>query len=286
MSETVVVLGLGLMGRALARTLAAAGHSVTVWNRTPGRAPELEVARASTPAQAVAAARLVIACVLDYPAVYETLDGVDLEGKVLVNLTTGRPSEAREAAGWAAGRGVEYLDGGIMAVPQMIGGPGASILYSGSRAAFEQYQAVLEPLAVPSYLGEDPGMASLQDLAMLTGMYGQIAGFLQAAALVDAAGVGPVEFTRTRLVPWMRSMLELLPAWARDIEAKSYATEVSNLEINASGLVNLTRAFDEQGVPFELLAPLRDLTARRVARGHGDQSLSSLFEELHPDLHH
>ncbi|WP_214323439.1 NAD(P)-dependent oxidoreductase [Nonomuraea sediminis] len=286
MSESVVVLGLGLMGRALARTLAEAGHPVTVWNRTPGRAPELDVARAETPAQAVAAARLVIACLLDYPSVYETLDGVDLEGKVLVNLTTGRPSEAREAAGWAAERGAEYLDGGIMAVPQMIGGPGASILYSGSREAFDRYRAVLEPLAVPSHLGEDPGMASLQDLAMLTGMYGQIAGFLQAAALVESQGVGVVEFTQTRLVPWMRSMLELLPAWARDIEAKSYATEVSNLEINASGLVNLARAFEEQGVTTELLAPLRDLMARRVARGHGDQSLSSLFEELHPDLHH
>lgn len=282
---TVTLLGLGLMGRALATTLTAAGHRVVVWNRTPGRAAGLDVTVADTAAEAVAAADLVIVCVLDYPAVLDALKEADLRGRTLVNLTTGRPVEARDTAAWAAERGAAYLDGGIMAVPPMIGKPGARILYSGSPTAFESHREVLESLAAADYLGEDPGMASLQDLAMLTGMYGQIAGFLEAVALADSAGVGVTAFTENALVPWMRSMLELLPAWARDIEAKQYATQVSNLEINATGMVNLLRAFDEQGVSGELLAPMRGILERRVAAGHGQEALSSLFEELHPDLH-
>ena len=53
----VAFLGLGTMGAAMAANLANAGFAVTAWNRTPGRAPELDalgVTRADTPAQAVA----------------------------------------------------------------------------------------------------------------------------------------------------------------------------------------------------------------------------------------
>lgn len=57
-----------------------------------------------------------------------------LSGRALVNLTTTTPGQARELADWSRHRAIDYLDGGIMAVPEMIGGPGAAILYSGSAA--------------------------------------------------------------------------------------------------------------------------------------------------------
>ncbi|WP_341483631.1 NAD(P)-binding domain-containing protein [Streptomyces endophytica] len=89
----VTVLGLGAMGRALAAAFLRAGHPTTVWNRTPGRAGEL-LAQGATPAdtaaEAVAAAPLVIVCVLDYDAAHAILEpiGARLSGRVLVNLTS------------------------------------------------------------------------------------------------------------------------------------------------------------------------------------------------------
>ena len=65
---SVTMLGLGAMGTALARTWLAAGHPLTVWNRTPARAAALapEGARvAGSAAQAVAANTLVVVCLLD-----------------------------------------------------------------------------------------------------------------------------------------------------------------------------------------------------------------------------
>ncbi|MEU4229657.1 NAD(P)-binding domain-containing protein [Nonomuraea sp. NPDC026600] len=277
----ISILGLGLMGQALARTLVQAGHSVTVWNRTEGKADGLGATSVATAAEAVEASPLVIVCVLDYAAVREVLGSVQLADRVLLNLTNGRPAEARELAEWVAARGGDYLDGGIMAVPQMIGTPGALVLYSGSQPAFERYEEALGALARPRYLGADAGLAPLYDLAMLTGMYGQIAGFLEAAALIASEKRPVVEFTTELLVPWLTAMAAQQPQWAVDIEAGDYATDVSNLEVNRVGMDNLLRAFEDQGVKPDLLLPMKDVLDRRVAGGHGAEGLSSLIEELH-----
>ncbi|WP_433655239.1 NAD(P)-dependent oxidoreductase [Nocardia sp. CA-128927] len=142
MAETtntpVTVLGLGAMGHALAATLLKGGHPTTVWNRTPGKAADLVATGATATtsvAEAVQAGGPIIVVLFDHASVHTTLDPVvaELSGRQVINLTSTAPEEARELATWAAGHGIDYLDGGIMAVPSMIGQPGASILYSGSR---------------------------------------------------------------------------------------------------------------------------------------------------------
>ena len=93
---SLTLLGLGAMGSALARTWLAAGHPLTVWNRSPARAAALaaEGARvADSATQAVAANSLVITCLLDNDSVGEALDGADLARKDLVNLTTSTPAQ-------------------------------------------------------------------------------------------------------------------------------------------------------------------------------------------------
>ncbi|MGW0192455.1 NAD(P)-dependent oxidoreductase [Nonomuraea sp. NPDC003201] len=283
MSENISVLGLGLMGTALAASLIEAGHRVTVWNRTPAKADPLVAkgaTRAATPAQAVEASPLVIVCLLDHPSVLDVLEGVPLAGRVVANLTTSRPAEAREMAAWVGERGGDYLDGGIMAVPQMIAKPGALILYSGSQPAFERYEQAFGAMAGARYTGDDPGMAPLLDLAMLTGMYGQMAGSLEALALVRSAKYPLTEFTAELLVPWLNAMGSMLPRWAAEIEAGDYRTEVSNLEVNRAGMENLVRAFEEQGVKPDLLLPMKTVIDRRVARGLSHEGLSGLVEEL------
>ncbi|MEV5896872.1 NAD(P)-dependent oxidoreductase [Nonomuraea fuscirosea] len=283
MSENISVLGLGLMGAALARSLMAAGHHVTVWNRTPAKAEPLVAegaVLADSADKAVGASPLVIVCLLDHASVMETLDGTPLAGRAVVNLTNGRPVEARRTAEWVAERGGDYLGGGIMAVPPMIAQPGALILYSGSRPVYDRYQQVLSVMAEPRFTGTDPESAPLLDIAMLTGMYGQIAGFLEAAALVNAAGLPLRDFVTTLFIPWQHAMAAQQAAWVDKIESGDHSTEVSNLEINRAGLENLVRAFREQNVKPDLLLPLKAVIDRRTARGLGHEGMSGLIEEL------
>ncbi|MFD7104787.1 MULTISPECIES: NAD(P)-dependent oxidoreductase [Streptomyces] len=286
MKNDVAVLGLGSMGAALADALLAAGHRVTVWNRTAARADglvERGARRADSVSEAVAAAELVIVCILDYADVGTLLEqqaGEALAGRVVVNVTNGSPEDGRAMAARVAALGAEYLDGGIMAVPALIGRPEAFVLYSGSTKAFEAHRGTLDSFARSHYLGEDPGLAPLNDLALLSGMYGMFGGFLHAAALVRSAGGSVAEFTTTLLVPWLHAMSGALPAMAAQTDSGEYATTGSNLAMQVShdALGEVSR---DQGVSPELWEPIHSLMTRRVADGHGDEDVASVVELLH-----
>ena len=284
MKTPVTVLGLGAMGTALAQAFLAAGHPTTVWNRTPGRSPELDTlgaTRAATAAEAVAASPLVVVCLLVDATVRSTLDGLDLTGKTVVNLTNGTPAQARDTATWAAKAGAAYLDGGIMAVPAMIGGPAAFIFYSGAPDAFEQHQADLAAMARPEYVGSDPGLAALHDIALLSAMYGMFGGAQHALALAGSEKVSGVRFTEDFLLPWLTAMLGSLPRIAKDLdEGPEPGAAGSNLAMQAAAYDNLIDTSVGQGVDPALLAPMGELLRKAVAAGHGDEDLAALIPLL------
>lgn len=281
----ITLLGLGDMGAALARTWLAAGYRLTVWNRTAAKAEPLRAEGAgvaATAAEAVAASDLVVACLLDDASVEDALAGADLTGKDLVNLTTGTPGQARSRADWARGRGARFLDGGIMAVPPMIGVPesGGYIFYSGSREVFEAHR---ETLAVPtgtSYVGEDAGFAALHDVALLSAMNGMFAGAYHAFALVRDEDISLKDFAPL-LTGWITAMASNLGAVAEQLESGDYTKGVvSNLAMQVAGNATLLRTADEQGVSAELLAPYLNLMERRLAAGHGEEGTTGLIDLL------
>ena len=171
----VTVIGLGRMGQALAGAFLKAGHPTTVWNRTPSKADQPVAAgarSAPTVGDALTASPLTIICLTDYPAMYELLgaDGIDLDGRTLINLSSGSSGQAREAARWAEQRGARYLDGAIMAIPPVIGTADAVILHSGPQQVFAAHESTLEALGTVTHLGADHGLASLYDVAGLAMM--------------------------------------------------------------------------------------------------------------------
>jgi 3-hydroxyisobutyrate dehydrogenase-like beta-hydroxyacid dehydrogenase len=280
----VTIIGLGMMGSALAQELLKEGYRTTVWNRTADKANMLAAQGAKvagTVAEAVSASPLVIICVLDYRVVNEILEqaGDTVEGRAIVNLTNGTPAQARQAAAWAAERGAEYLDGGIMAVPQMIGSPGAFLLYSGSQKIIDTYGAALESFGSARYLGQDPGLAPLHDLALLSAMYGMFGGFFHAVAMIRSAQIQAEEFT-SLVVPWLQAMSASLPRLAQAVDAGDHLTEVSSLHINQTGFVHFIDACRELGISTELMTPIQELINRGVAEGYGADGLSRLVELL------
>lgn len=278
----VTVLGLGAMGRALAEALLGGGHPTTVWNRSPGRAEGLagRAAVAGTVGDAVSASRVVVACLLDHASVHEVLDPVatQLSGRALVNLTTTTPSQARELAAWAAERGVAYLDGGIMATPDMIGGPGSAVLYSGVGSVFEDHRGLLDLWGESSYFGSDAGMASLWDLALLSGMYLMFAGFLHGAAMVGSEGV-PARELAARATPFLAAMTGALSQIAEVVDTADYAGE-GHQSLEFSDLSDLLQASRDQGVSPELVAPVQALIERQIAAGHGEDAFERIYEEI------
>ncbi|MDX8036299.1 NAD(P)-binding domain-containing protein [Lentzea sp. BCCO 10_0856] len=281
-SEAITVLGLGNLGRALAQTFLRGGHSTTVWNRSAAKASELlanGASSAGTAAEAVAASELVVVAVLDHQAAQQVLRGVDVRGRALVNLTSGTPDEARELAEWAAENGAEYLHGAVYAVPQTFGTAESSIIYSGSAAVHERWQKQLALLGKVTFLGVDAGRASGYDVAILSGMYGLIGGFLHAAALARAGGIKATELT-PMMLSWLTDLQPALVTFAEEIDSEKYGTEESSLAMNQSGLATLIRATEAQGVPFAALDSLKALVDQQVAEGHGALSLARAVESF------
>jgi 3-hydroxyisobutyrate dehydrogenase-like beta-hydroxyacid dehydrogenase len=277
------VLGLGAMGSVLATTLVDAGHPTTVWNRSPAKSRPL-VARGATVAgsveAAVSASPLIVACLLDHASVHDVLDPVapSLRGRALVNLTTTTPNQARELADWAARHDLGYLDGGIMAVPEMIGSPHAAVLYSGSATVFEEHRTLLDRWGTSSYVGADAGMASLYDMAMLAGMYTMFAGFMHGAAMVGSEGVTASEFA-ARATPFLSAMTEGFAELAATVDARDYAGE-GQQSLEFSDLTDIVTASVEQDVSAAVLEPVQQMIQRQIAAGHGKQGFARIFEEL------
>ncbi|MFJ9951430.1 NAD(P)-dependent oxidoreductase [Kitasatospora sp. NPDC091207] len=282
---SLTLLGLGAMGAALARTWLAAGHPLTVWNRTAVRAEPLAVQGATvaaTPAEAVAANRLVVVCLLDDDSVEEALDGVDLAGRDVVNLVTSTPGQARARAAWAHERGARYLDGGIMAVPPMIGveAAGPYVFYSGSRALFDEHGDTLAVPAGTRFVGEDAGFAALYDVALLSAMYGMFAGVAHAFALIGKETVAPGDLAPL-LTSWLHAMAGSVTRTAAQLEAGDYTLGVvSSLAMQVAGTPTFLRTAAEQGVSAELLAPYFELMARRLAEGAGVEDLTGVVDLL------
>ncbi|TDD25232.1 NAD(P)-dependent oxidoreductase [Actinomadura sp. KC06] len=293
----VTVLGLGMMGQALAGAFLRDGYPTTVWNRSAKKAEGL-VAEGATLAgsvrEAVAGGRLVVVCVSDYQAVRELLDPVGdaLDGRTLVNLTSGTSAQAREVGEWAAQRGVGYLDGAIMAVPAGIGTADATIVYSGPRTAFDLHESALRSLAAKTggageageatgtiHLGDDPGLSALYEVAVLSLMWNILNGFLQGAALLETAGVGATTFAS--LAGQAIGMVAAwLPGYAQQIDDGAYPPLDSTIDTHVGAMEHLVQESESLGVNAEFPKLIKALTDRAVAGGHGGDGYAALIEQF------
>ncbi|WP_328778246.1 NAD(P)-binding domain-containing protein [Streptomyces canus] len=280
----VTVIGLGLMGQALASAFLKAGHPTTVWNRTTSKADQLvaQGARlAPTVGDALKAGSLTIVCVTDYQAMHELFGASDVElhGTMLINLTSGDSTQAREAAQWAEQRGAHYLDGAIMAIPPTIGSAEAVILHSGPQPDFEAHKSTLDALGTVTYLGADHGLASLYDVAGLAMMWSVLNAWLQGTALLRTAGVDAATYA-----PFAQQIAtgvaEWLPAYAKQIDSGSFPAEVSALETDARAMTHLIEESEAVGVNAELPKLIKAMADRAIAAGHGGEQYPVLIEEF------
>ncbi|NUR25209.1 MAG: NAD(P)-dependent oxidoreductase [Catenulispora sp.] len=274
-TQRVAVLGLGPMGRALA---TAFGPGVTVWNRTPGKAEGLAANVADAPDAAVAAADVVVTCLIDDVAVRGTLDGVHFGARPLINLTSSTPAQAREMAAWAADRGIPYLDGAILTPTRLIGTPSATILLSGDPAVHAATAPTLAPVAGRIlHLGPDPARSSAYDMALLDLFATSATGLLHAFALATAEGIAPADFA-TFATGIGAILPELAVGIAANLTAGDHPGDRSTLTSAASGIAHVVATTQAHGLDTGMLDAARAVIDRAVAEGHGAEGLSRLAE--------
>jgi 3-hydroxyisobutyrate dehydrogenase len=155
MTTTVGFVGLGTMGGAMAANAARAGFEVSAWNRTPGRAGELEdlgVSILQSPSAVAAASEIVITMVSDTPDVEAVLFGPNgvaegaKAGTLVVDMSTISPSATRGFAERLAANKVAMVDGPVSGGSEGAKKGTLSIFIGGEAADLERARPVLESL--------------------------------------------------------------------------------------------------------------------------------------------
>ncbi|MBB4681742.1 NAD(P)-dependent oxidoreductase [Crossiella cryophila] len=192
----IAFLGLGRMGVLMAGRLLAAGHELTVWNRTAAKADPLvqRGARvADSPAAAVDGAEHVITMLADGDAVNEVIFGTGgaagklATGATVVEMSTSGPGAVRELRARMP-EGTTLVDAPVKGtLPQAEGGT-LDIYVGGTEAEFAAVVDVLSVLGNPVRVGEAGAGAALKLVVnAITATVPVLVG--EAMALADELGV-------------------------------------------------------------------------------------------------
>ena len=188
------MLGTGAMGSRIARRLLAAGHDVTVWNRTAERAEPLAGAGAvvaATPAEAAASADHVITVLADPPALVAVLAALRnglRPGQTLIERSTVGPT----AVGDVLARvppGVEVVDAPVLGSIGEVDAGTLQIFVGGTPEAVAASTPLLEVLGTPHHVGPTGAGAAAKLVANAT-LLGTLALLGEVVALADGLGLG------------------------------------------------------------------------------------------------
>ncbi len=285
MMSDVTVVGLGAMGTALAGTLINAGRKVTVWNRSPEKMDPLVALGANGPSdfgEALAASPRAIVCISDYRTTEELFGRPDatslLDGRTIVQLSTGTPKEAKQSEARFNGLGASYLDGAILCWPGNIGTPSGLILVAGQEPAFEDCRTDLQHLAGDlRYLGPNIAAPAALDLAWLSRLMGVVFGSIHGALLCESEGVPVSEYTA--LLPANDRAVPLTQAINDGTFAK-VSKGGATLDVAASALARIRQQAEDAGINSELPDLLCDLAKRAQTAGYGTEETAAVIKVL------
>jgi 3-hydroxyisobutyrate dehydrogenase-like beta-hydroxyacid dehydrogenase len=281
----ITCIGLGLMGSALARALLAAGHRVTVWNRSPGKAEALvglgaEEARSF--ADALAASPIILICIDNYASTHALLAGERLDGRTIISLTTGTPREAEGLSGWVVARGGRYLDGAILCGPSEIGSTTGEVLVSGDAVVWQAMEPLLTCLAGKvRWVGSKVGAAAGLDFAWLTMSYVQFIGVAHAATICRAEGIDLAEFIALFPHEPLRADTDTETCkLARIIQDADYGQPTATLQVWGAALSHVQAQARDAGISSAVQDFIAGYFQRAVGMGLGNEEAIAIYKTL------
>ena len=280
----VAVLGIGLMGYRMTQRLLEAGHEVHVWNRTHERALPLAdlgaTVHASAP-QAAAAAECVITMLENGPVVGEVLFDLGTAqamaaGTLVIDMSSIRPSEARDHAARLGERGVAHLDapvsGGTVGAEQ-----GTLAIMAGGR--LQDYQRALplfSALGRPTHVGPH-GAGQMAKLAnqMIVGI--TIGAVAEALLLCERGGADAAQVREAIGGGFAQS--RILELHGERMVQRDFAPR-ARMTVQLKDLRNALDTAQAMGFEAPITAALEQLYADGVAHGDSELDHSGLFVEL------
>jgi 3-hydroxyisobutyrate dehydrogenase len=197
--KRIAFLCLGTMGYPMAGHLARAGHSLTVYNRTPARAEqwveEFEGRRADSPADAARDAEIVMTCAGNDDDLRSVVGGESgafagmRRGSVFVDHTSVSARVTRELAERAAGLGLAYLDAPVSGGQAGAENGALTIMVGGDEASFRAVDPILAVYAKKTLLLGPVGSGQLTKMVNQICIAGLLQGLSEGLAFAQRTGL-------------------------------------------------------------------------------------------------
>jgi 3-hydroxyisobutyrate dehydrogenase len=163
-------IGLGHLGKAMAKRLIATNAELIVWNRTKEKAADLGVPVAENPAKLISSVDVVFLSLFDSDAAAAVITGKngllegDCKGKVVVDTTTNHFGRVEDFYRVISEKGASYLEAPVLGsvVPASKGE--LTVLVSGEEAAYEKSLPFLERIGRPIFYLIRPTLATKMKL--------------------------------------------------------------------------------------------------------------------------
>jgi len=288
MLETVGFIGLGLMGRPMAKNLRARGYPLVVHSRSRGPVDELVAAgaeRAQSPADVAQRARRIITMLPDSPDVEAVLEGPEgvfsalQPGTILIDTSSIAPAAAQRLAARAASLGASMLDapvsgGEIGAINATL-----SIMVGGDAQAFAEVKPILDAMGNAERvvrIGES-GAGQICKVCNQMVIGGTLAAVSEAFALARKAGVDPAKVREALLGGFAAS--RVLEVHGERILGKNYKPGF-RAALYAKDYRIASATLAEHGTPAPVSSVVHQLVTALVAAGRGDEDYSALATVL------
>ncbi|MFI8891797.1 NAD(P)-dependent oxidoreductase [Streptomyces paradoxus] len=281
---TVSVLGTGIMGAAMARNLARAGHTVHAWNRTRAKAEPLAaegVAIADDPAQAVRDADVVLTMLYDGTAALDTMRQAApalRPGTAWVQSTTAGLDGVAELAAFAREHGLLFYDAPVLGTRQPAEAGKLTVLAAGPTEGREKVTPVFEAVGARTvWSGEDgaEGGATRLKLVANSWVLAVTAAAGEALALSKALGVDPQGFFDLVAggpldMGYLRAKSDLV------LEGKLTPPQFA-VGTAAKDARLIVRAGADNGVRLDVAEAAAARMERAAAQGHADEDMAAAY---------
>ena len=280
----VAVLGTGIMGAPMARNLAAAGHDVTVWNRTREKAEEAAgdgIAVAGSVREAVDGAEVVMTMLSDAEAVEavaaEALGAID--GAVLAQTSTIGLEATERLAERARAAGVPFVDAPVLGTRQPAEQGELIVLASGPEAERDRLGPIFDAIGAKTLWLGDAGAGSRLKLVINTWLLSLTEGLAESIALAESLGVDPKRFLDTidggpmgppyaQLKGKLMIDGEFPPAFPLELALKD-----ARLALGAA---------EQGGLRLSALGAVAEQMERAVQAGHGREDMAATIHSSRP----
>ncbi|MHC4571569.1 MAG: 2-hydroxy-3-oxopropionate reductase [Planctomycetota bacterium] len=282
-------IGLGIMGKPMAKNLLKAGYSLTVYDIRPEPVKEVVAAGAQegTSSKDVAGrSEVVITMLPNSPEVKEAVLGADgvldgaKAGTILIDMSSIAPLVSKEVGGKLAEKGIEMLDAPVSGgEPKAVDGT-LSIMVGGKKKVFEQVEDILKVMGASAILVGDIGSGNTTKLANQIIVALNIAAMSEAMVLATKAGVDPEKVYKA-----IRGGL----AGSTVLDAKVPLALEGNfkpgfrIELHIKDLANALDTAHEIGVPVPLASGVMEvMQALKVDGKAGDDhgGIIQFYEKL------